>query len=141
MSRNLTDVSCAFCGGSVELTEAPRPITRDDARIYFDEYEGMIVASAECSDCHGKYLAWVDESHRKRHVRYIDSSEEEPPFHDLSFRFSFNDEPSTGDLYTIDPRIARAVRLRRQAAELEDRAIHVPLAEDSDFGWEGYRRP
>lgn len=141
MSRNLTDVSCAFCGGSVALTEAPRPITRDDAHVYYDEYEGMIVASAECGDCHGKYLAWVDESRRRRHVRHIDSSKQDPPFHDLSFRFSFNDEPSAPDLYTIDPRLARAARLKRQAADLEDRANRVPIQEDRDFGWEGYRQP
>lgn len=140
MSRNLTDVSCAFCYGPVRLTEAPRPITRDDADVYFDEYEGMIVAFAECSDCHGKYLAWIDESRRRQHVRHIDSSGQEPPFHDLSFRFSFNDEPSARDLYTIDPRLAKAARLRRQAAELEERARRVPIAEDSEIGWEGYRR-
>lgn len=141
MSRNLTDVTCAFCGGSVALTEVPRSITKADAHIYFDEYAGMIVAFAECVDCHGKYLAWIDESHRRRHVRYIDSSAQDPPFHDLSFRFSFNDEPDERDLYTIDPRLARATRLKRQATDLEDRAARVPIAEDDAHSWEGYRRP
>ncbi len=61
MSRNLNSTTCDQCGHDVELIEKPRPITVKDAGSYFKEYEGMLVANAECPMCMAKYLALVDK--------------------------------------------------------------------------------
>ena len=64
MSRNLASTHCDFCGAYPVLIEDPRPITKEEAGRYFNEYEGMLVANADCPFCWAKYLAWVDESGR-----------------------------------------------------------------------------
>src|SRR5262249_49975882 len=109
VSRNLGRTDCYFCHGRVELDEAPRPITQKECRIYFDEYEGMLVANAHCFDCDARYLAWVDEGPR---IWYPPSAGErrgaEPgSFVDLSFRSTFDDEPGPDDLSRYDVRIIR----------------------------------
>lgn len=38
MSRNLGRSTCCYCDGPVTLDEAPRPLAREDAGYYFDEY-------------------------------------------------------------------------------------------------------
>jgi hypothetical protein len=106
MSRNIGDTSCRFCPGEVVCTEAPRPITQDDAGAYFDEYAGMLVAHAECKECCAQYLAWMM---KRAKAWYGDTGERIGddgrllPF-DLSFRSTFNDEPGADDLpkYAIE---------------------------------------
>lgn len=104
MSRNIGSTSCEFCPGAVVCEEAPRPITRKEAGPYFEEYEGMLVADAECKDCCAKYLAWLKSAPRgyQESVR-VDDSGRLLPF-DLSYRSTFNDEPGEADLpkYTIE---------------------------------------
>lgn len=117
------------------LSEAPREITPTDARRYFEEYDGMIVAHANCVDCRAKYLAWIDESARKQYPRYINSSDQDPPFHDLSYRSTFNDEPDLEDFYEIDPRVAVAERHRLKMVELlDDIASGRALRDHPTFG-------
>ena len=103
MSRNLCRTDCYFCEGVVLLQEEPRKIRSDDCGAYFDEYDGMIVANAECGDCEAKYLAWV-----YRHPPIPPDWDGE--FYDLSFRFTFNDEPGEDDLprYKIEVKRIRA---------------------------------
>lgn len=95
MSRNLGDLSCAFCFAAVKLAEAPRLITRKERGPY-EDYDGMVVANAECVDCAAPYLAWVDESQRRG---YPDTRKPADGFEfvDLSHRHAFNDEPSWND--------------------------------------------
>lgn len=109
MSRNLCRTDCSFCSGRVVLVGATRPILRSDTGIYFDEYEGMVVADAECIDCAGKYLAWVDDRARVKNRRWSSERNEDtpPPFFDLSFRASFNDEPASEDLPLYEIEILR----------------------------------
>ena len=100
MSRNLCRTSCYFCKGEVKLTEEPRKGTEVDFGGYKDQYDGMIIANAECSDCEAKYLAWIDERTRCSQEyhgcnRY---TVVKGKFIDLSFRSSFNDEPDVDDL-------------------------------------------
>lgn len=106
MSRNLATTSCAICPvDTVVLEEAPRPITREDAYGYFDEYEGMLVANARCPMCLALYLAWVDESPRTKRSVYAREPGEKGYF-DLSYRGAFNDEPWIEDLpvFYVAPR-------------------------------------
>jgi hypothetical protein len=111
VSRNLGRCRCYFCGTEPTLDEQPRPITAEDAGYYFAEYEGMLVANATCSLCRAKYIAWVDMRtcantayyggyRLDLYARYGDA------FFDLSFRNSFNDEPSVEDLplFKVEPR-------------------------------------
>jgi|SRR5208337_986203 len=107
MSRNLGITSCHYCSGIVKLEEAPRPITREEAGVYYElrdgySYEGMITANAKCEDCNAKYLAWIDLSacpgYRPYHTRDRHSETiAERGFFDLSFRASFDDEPGVED--------------------------------------------
>lgn len=102
MSRNLGTTDCCSCPRweppptTVRLVGPVHPITRAEAGSYFDEYEGMLVADAECSECGAKYLAWVDERPRRRPHGF----DREPcgAFCDLSYRSSFNDEPGEDDV-------------------------------------------
>jgi len=101
MSRNLASTHCDFCGAYPTLIETPRPITPEEAGQYFAEYEGLLVANADCPCCGAWYLAWVDE--RERVKKYPGFSDRFPyedgvPFVDLSFRSTFNDEPGQLDL-------------------------------------------
>lgn len=117
MSRNLCQTTCYYCSTEPKLIELPRPITKDEAFVYFDEYEGMLVANAECPLCEAKYLAWIDESGRRPDPTYgmmfrrAGSTNEDgtPVIQDLSFRSSFNDEPGDDDLpkWKIETRSVR----------------------------------
>jgi len=76
------------------------PITTDEAGVYFAEFEGMLVANASCAQCGVLYLAWVDQRPR---VRPCPFAAEWPhqrglAFQDLSYRRTFNDEPSDDDV-------------------------------------------
>lgn len=112
MSRNLAETRCVHCGHDVELDEEPRPITAADAGLYFDEYEGMTVANAFCPACNAQYLAWIDQSTRKVHGgRKPDYGK----ITDLSYRSTFNDEPSPEDLPTYNvQRIELWLRIGRR---------------------------
>lgn len=102
MSRNLCQTHCDFCGCCpLSLDEAPRPITKDDAGPYFDEFRGMMVADATCPACLARYLAWIDGTNRSRYRGYPEPCAEYP-IQDLSFRSTFNDEAGIDD----EPRFA-----------------------------------
>jgi hypothetical protein len=107
MSRNLGSTSCAFCNGPVVLDEKLRPITREEAGVYYDTHQGYgyaggLFANATCSTCGAQYLAWgslaacagygAGAGHLGR------STNDERPFNDLSHRAAFNDEPAEEDL-------------------------------------------
>ena len=106
MSRNLSSTCCYFCGGTVTLTERPRPMTQEDCGAYYYEtrngygYAGAIVAHAICFDCEAKYIAHVDFSACPGYGNslYFHGRSDGQPFFDLSFRQSFNDEPGPDDL-------------------------------------------
>lgn len=115
MSRNLCMTSCHVCSGEVRCTEEPRPATEADCGVYWREKsrQDFWVAFAECVDCETKYLAWCAwtfvmpygiEEHR-------DSRNLHPPFFDLSYRSSFNDEPGGDDI----PPCARTRGIIRRA--------------------------
>lgn len=95
MSRNLCKTECDRCGTErLALEEGFRPITRAEAGKYFDEYDGMRVAKAYCPTCGAQYLAW--EHYPWEPVP--EKSPHVPPYVDLSFRSTFNDEPGEEDL-------------------------------------------
>lgn len=96
MSRNLCRTDCDRCSGPVNLEEAPRLITREEAGRYFPEYRSMSVANAYCIECGARYLAWVSNiPHRQ--------PDPSKPFHDLSYRSTFNDEALPEDLPAYNP--------------------------------------
>lgn len=97
MSRNIGDMYCERCGSLPVLVEPPRAITPYDAGGYFADYDGMLVANARCHDCGALYLAWCDESSRRRYPRDTVSMHG-MSFFDLSYRSTFNDEPGPDDL-------------------------------------------
>lgn len=99
MSRNLCRTGCPCCDGQPVLTETPRPIREDEAGAYYHEYQGMMVAEAECPDCHAKYLAWVTGHVHCDRMRWAAQG---LPYVDLSYRSTFNDEPGPEDLPTHD---------------------------------------
>jgi hypothetical protein len=122
VSRNLCSILCQHCPGQPALVESPRPITREEAGVYFGEYQGMLVANAECPTCLAKYLAWVGKHPQWPHEVHIDP---DLGFHDLSYRAAFNDEPAEEDLPVYDvkpvrvgpysgPEIAMFARWREQ---------------------------
>jgi len=94
MSRNLCCQTCVYCGDEPKLVESPHELTKQEAHIYFQEFEGMIVAESICPSCEAEYLAWIDESKRKIYPR----TKAYPLIEDLSFYSSFNDEPGDNDL-------------------------------------------
>lgn len=115
MSRNIGDILCYFCGtDNIKLVEPERPITKFDAHAYFDEYEGMTVANAECKICKAQYLAWIDGSKRtftsvesNHPMSYYPNRKDLPDsykFVDMSMRSTFDDEPSCVDfpIFNID---------------------------------------
>ena len=97
MSRNLAKTKCDHCDHEIELEEEPRPITEQDCgKHFFNEYKGMLVATAHCPMCLAEYLAWIDGTNREQYAPYPN-----PQFGkigDLSYRSSFNDEPGNDDL-------------------------------------------
>ncbi len=103
MSRNLATQTCYFCDTYPVLEEEPRPITKDDAGVYYDDYQGMLVANAHCPQCLAKYLAWVKEGAHFREKyggreSVLADYGDEATHIDLSFRSTFNDEPSEDDI-------------------------------------------
>ena len=104
MSRNLGRSDCYFCHGTVVHDERPRPITQDEAGVYFPEYEGMLVARSHCRDCEAKYLAWVRGRTDWIYGHFAHKNYYGEGCHvDLSFLSTFNDEPGDEDkpVYTI----------------------------------------
>lgn len=95
---------CRFCDGTVVCIESPRPVVvADTGASNFDGCAGLIVARAECVDCEGKYLAWLNHPRSWGHARTEDIHVQlddnlAPVIRDLSFRSSFNDEPGENDL-------------------------------------------
>lgn len=96
MSRNLGQRECAFCGGTVRCLEEARLIEPDEAKVYYDEYQGMLVAKAKCETCEAPYLAWFDGRSRRGPSRYPDPDSAER-VRDLSHYHAFNDEPCMKD--------------------------------------------
>lgn len=115
MSRNLCRTDCDVCGAEPVTLGAIRRITKEDAGRYFHEYQGMLVADAECPDCNARYLAWVKPApgHRETHGFYG------PIYYDLSYRSTFNDEPGPEDLPVPDV-VEAAQRLMERWPEDED---------------------
>lgn len=124
MSRNLGDTSCRICHHAVVMCGGPHLITKEEARVYFDEYNGMTVAEAVCTYCDAKYLAWCVAPPSKRWGHFANSSD--APFFDLSFRRSFDDEPAPEDLPTTV--MLQRVQLEQCAADLERAADEAALA-------------
>lgn len=95
MSRNLCTTTCDECDSEIEVEEPPRPITREEAGVYFAEFEGMHVANAHCPKCRTKYLAWFTRRSPFGDLRLGEVGSEH---NDLSYRSSFDDEPGESDL-------------------------------------------
>jgi len=91
MSRNLCRTDCKYCPGRVVLVEKPRVLTAAEGG---EHYTGMLVADAECTACLAQYLAWCSPPPNSQGSWHRN----EAGFCDLSFRHSFNDEPSDRDL-------------------------------------------
>jgi len=107
MSRNIGQRNCYFCPSPVVLKEAERPVNERDVGGYYTEYEGMLVADAECPACLAKYLAWVTGP---KGSSWNSLPREEGQTHvDLSFRSTFNDEPGEEDLprYKVITKLVR----------------------------------
>lgn len=124
MSRNLGQITCYFCGAEVRVTGVVHDILPAEAGVYFDEYEGMIVADAECSDCCAEYLAWLDETKRRRYAAFFlhdrRTDEKGRPV-DLSFRSTFNDEPGPSDM----PRYVIVTEKRRAPVTTPEKPGYV----------------
>jgi len=89
------------------LKEEPRPVAKKDTGAYYTEYDGMMVADAECPACLAKYLAWVTGPAGSN---WNSLPKEEGQTHvDLSFRSTFNDEPGEDDLprYKVITKLVR----------------------------------
>lgn len=107
MSRNRGYTDCAFCPypDTLEACEPIRPITKEEAGVYYDEYEGMGVANSECPWCGGKFLLWFTPAKGQAygHMRaQCDENTGKPLPFDSSFRRAFNDEPVPEDLPTVE---------------------------------------
>lgn len=123
MSRNLGQRNCAFCPSPVVLKEAERAVTEKDVNGYYTEYEGMLVADAECPACLAKYLAWVTGP---KGSNWNGFPKEEGQTHvDLSFRSTFNDEPGEEDL----PRYKVVTKLVRVGVFTEKDSNYFRLGE------------
>jgi hypothetical protein len=103
MSRNLLSKECVHCGDSVKITSPIRPITKEQAGVYYDEFEGMLVASAMCPSCFAEYLAWIDTTTCVNPIHRAHGERAEwGSVLDLSYLRSFDDEPHPGDLPTYE---------------------------------------
>ena len=102
MSRNFAHTNCKYCPGEVVLVEKPRALTSEEGGKY---YTGMLAANAECPACLAQYLAWCSPPPGSG----WETRNNERGFYDLSFRHSFNDEPSDRDLprYKVERRLVR----------------------------------
>lgn len=125
MSRNLCRTDCYFCQADVLLVEEPRPATEKDVFCYMDEYEGMLVANAECPECKAKYLAWVDERPRTSPLYHLHDRwpTGEATHVDLSFRSTFDDEPGVEDL----PMYEIKVQILRERVPVKRHGCGAPL--------------
>jgi len=95
VSRNLCSTECHRCDSEVDLDEAPRFILPTEAGVYFDEFDGMLVANATCPRCGARYLAWCADVPGRAYPRRPDF---DMKYFDLSYRSTFNDEPGPDDL-------------------------------------------
>lgn len=121
MARNLASTSCKRCGTLPRITGEVHPLSRSEAGCYFEEFEGMLVAEAECPLCGALYLAWVDETTRARRHGWARETPERG-FVDLSFRSSFNDEPGEHDLppWMLGEEYGKRERDRGRTEALDD---------------------
>lgn len=139
MSRNLGCTDCHVCHGEVALEEVARPITREEAGRYFDEFTtgvnaGLKVAKASCSACGSKYLAWVEQRRYKQDTGSYFSGDTQyyaGTHFDLSYRSSFNDEPGEGDVTEKGKELERRQRVDRVASQLAAVASLLKLALDN----------
>ncbi len=101
MSRNLNETTCYFCHHELVMTGEPRLFDYTKS-VYYEEYRAMTVRDAECPVCLAQYLAWVHPGKGNRPTQSSDFA----THYDLSFRHSFNDEPSDRDLprYAVETR-------------------------------------
>ena len=97
MSRNRLSTDCGFCGHSIEMIEAPRPIREEEVGPYFSEYRTMQVADAECPACKSKYIAWCEPPVQGVHEGRPTDPYSDGEFFDTSFRSTFNDEFGEAD--------------------------------------------
>ena len=98
MSRNLGTTSCPRCHApEVTLEEPPRPIFKKEAGRYWEEYKGMLVAKATCPDCEARFLAWCSVP-AIWHRHGYQGGPPPLPYHDMSYRSTFNDEPAPEDI-------------------------------------------
>lgn len=92
MSRNLCEGNtCRRCGGDVYRTGEWRS-GKDFvqiSRMPYREYDSVMFCHARCCECGTPYLGW---GHLLEQQGSFDGS-----IIDLSYRNSFNDEPTTGD--------------------------------------------
>jgi hypothetical protein len=114
MSRNLCRTDCKYCPGEVVLVEQPRVLTPKEGGTY---HTGMLAANAECSACLAQYLAWCSSPPGSN----WETRNNEKGFYDLSFRHSFNDEPSDRDLprYKVEARLVRVGLFADESAYAE----------------------
>lgn len=75
--------------------EPPRSILPSEAGRYYEEFSNLSVALAHCTLCKAQYLAWFNYNG----VRTPGDGR----IVDLSYRSTFNDEPSESDLPPCDP--------------------------------------
>ncbi len=101
MSRNLGETSCHFCDHPVVMTGEPRPFDYTSSE-WFEEFKTLTVRDAECPVCLAQYLAWVSQVATLPQPRLCNGTH-----FDLSFRHSFNDEPSDRDMprYKVRTRV------------------------------------
>jgi len=113
MARNLCKTRCALCAGTVKVKGKAHKITPEEAGKYFSEYKGLTVAEAECKSCWASYLAWIffpDDDDRSA------GEMSEEGFFDLSFKHTFNDEPSEKDFGTTNAPLSFLYKLKTRAA-------------------------
>jgi len=111
MSRNLCSTHCYYCDDdTVSVRSENRKISKEESEPFFKEFDGMIVADAECDVCGAQYLAWVDFSSNKQTDYWKNDGTR--PFVDLSFRAAFNDEPCPEDcpIWNIENTYKRTIR-------------------------------
>lgn len=128
MSRNLARTSCYFCEGEV-ITTGPEKSFADTYPecVYRDEYEGLLMAPAECSMCLAKYSAWMNHSGPLWSYRGSADMGTGRTFHDLSFRSTFNDEFDQEDAPVFE--VKNGMRVGWWI-----------LSEGAEFWVEGFRR-
>lgn len=99
MSRNLCATVCVHCQHPVKVIEYPRPFKDEESHGHFKEFEGMLVAKAECPVCFASYLAWLDTTTCVNPVHKNHGEKALPgDVIDLSYLSTFNDEPREDDL-------------------------------------------